>query len=644
MNCIGLRKSLPLRAAALLCTAAAVLSAAALPLCSAAEVDAGDTPEERAAAVTAVADGIIEWKKLDNGSSADGYLINETYLELAGSTPGDWYQIGLSRLGVEDNYAGYLAVIRDRVEERYRDPGKLSAAKATEWHRIALSVLASGGDPRALGTDESGAPIDLIADGTYNRGLATPLGRQGINGWIWGLIALDSMRYEVPADAYYTRDDIIVEILRSQLTDGGFALSGKTADPDITAMALQALAPYYNSERSYTYKRRATGSERTCKVREVVDEAVQRLSELQLDTGDYMSWGTENVESTDQVTVALCCLGIDPLTDERFIKNGNTLLDGILRYRMPDGGFVHSYTFDSDNPTSLPDKSNTMASEQTLYTMAALRRQGLGERTLYDFRPEQSSALRERISELSARIGALTGAESAGALEELMREYYSLPDGERSYVYNYCRLSDAAAAAGVDIAVIADTTEVIESPGDGGEETVILSFTAADRAAVDELPQPLTTEQYVTVTTLLDKLECCEAFDGREDYITRLTSAKAEIAAIQAEIDSINEDIRDQLYPFDELSLGDKGKIDAIVDRYNALSEYDRAKIARWEDVVKSKTKVDNLLRALIIGAVCAVVLAVTAVLLVRRLHKRRHRRQTEMEQLAAMYNDSDTL
>ena len=251
--------------------------------------------------------------------------------------------------------------------------------------------------------------------------------------------------------------------------------------------------------------------------------------------------------------------------------------------------------------------------------------------------------MRERISDLSARIEALTGSETAAELEALLGEYYSLPESERSYVYNYCRLSDAATAAGVDIAVIADTTEVIESPGDGGEETVILSFTAADRAAVDELPQPLTTEQYVTVTTLLDKLECCEAFDGREDYITRLTSAKAEIAAIQAEIDSINEDIREQLYPFDGLSLGDKGKIDAIVDRYNALSEYDRAKIARWEDVVKSKTRVDNLLRALIIGAVCAVVLAVTAVLLVRRLHKRRHRRQTEMEQLAAMYNDSDT-
>ena len=62
---------------------------------------------------------------------------------------------------------------------------------------------------------------------------------------------------------------------------------------------------------------------------------------MQLDTGDFASWGTENVESTDQVVVALCCLGIDPLKDERFIKNGKTLLDGILKYRMSDGGFVH---------------------------------------------------------------------------------------------------------------------------------------------------------------------------------------------------------------------------------------------------------------------------------------------------------------
>ena len=72
----------------------------------------------------------------------------------------------------------------------------------------------------------TGNPIDLIADGTYDRGRTTPLGRQGINGWIWGLIALDSLRYPIPDGAFYTRDDIILEILRQQLPDGGFALSG----------------------------------------------------------------------------------------------------------------------------------------------------------------------------------------------------------------------------------------------------------------------------------------------------------------------------------------------------------------------------------------------------------------------------------
>ena len=327
-----------------------------------------------------VANGIISWKKSDVGSSSDGVLMNGKYLELAGTTPGDWYVIGLSRLNVADAYDEYLAVLRDRVEERYSEPGKLNSVKATEWHRITLSVLAAGGDPTSFGVCD-GEKIDLVADGTYNRGKTTSLGRQGINGWIWGLIALDSKRYTVPADAYYTRDDIITEILSRQLPDGGFALSGAASDPDLTAMALQALAPYYNSEKTYTYEQKSIEKTVTKHVYDVIDEALGRLSELQLDTGDFKSWGTENVESTDQVMVALCCLGIDPLTDKRFIKKGNTLYDGILRYRMKDGGFVHSYVYDPDNPSSLPDASNTMAGEQTLYTMAALIRRENGRIT-----------------------------------------------------------------------------------------------------------------------------------------------------------------------------------------------------------------------------------------------------------------------
>ena len=587
----------------------------------------------------AVAAGIIAWKASDVGVS-DGNLLNDAFLALAGTTPGDWYPIGLGRLGITDNSAAYLAVLRDRVEARYAQPGKLSSAKATEWHRIALAVLSMGGDPTAFGRDADGNPINLIADGTYDRGRTASLGRQGLNGWIWGLIALDSMRYEVPDGAYYTRDDILPEILRQQLPDGGFALSGTQSDPDMTAMALQALAPYYNSEKRYTYTKKSTGAQVTVTVRDVVEEALACLSALQLDTGDFASWGTENVESTDQVTVALCSLGIDPLTDPRFIKNGNTLLDGILRYRMPDGGFVHAYTYDPDNPTSLPDRSNSMAGEQTLYTMAALWRQSQGMRTLYDFRPEMSDTMRERIRALETGISGLGQDPAVAVLEQLLTDFYALPADERSYVKGYWTLSDAARAAGVDVDGIADETPVIADDANRTDEKPLLSFTLADRAAVDALPERLTTGQYVTVTALLDRLEQSEAFDGMGRYLARLTAAKREIAAIQAEIDSINAEIREKLYPFEHITLADRGTVENIVRRYRALSDYDRTQIERWEDVARAKTQLDNLLRGMIIGAALLVIAAVTAVLLVRRIRRRRRKKERDMEALAEEFRD----
>lgn len=589
-----------------------------------------------------IAQGIIDWKKLDNGSTLDGFLINETFLEQAGSTPGDWFPIGLGRLGVADDYDGYLAVIKDVVQERYREPGKLSAAKATEWHRISLAVLAMGGDPTNLGTDESGQPINLIADGTYDRGKATTLGRQGINGWIWGLIALDSMRYEIPEGAFYSRDDIILEILRQQLSDGGFALTGKVADPDITAMAIQALAPYYNSEKVYHYQKKSAGETVSCTVRQVVEEALGCLSSIQLQTGDFESWGTQNVESTCQVTVALCALGVDPLADARFIKDGHTLLDGILQYQMEDGGFVHSFTYDPENPTSLPNESNTMASEQALYTMAALWRQKNGMRTLYDFRPEQGEALQKRLGELEDGIGTVDGKTPREELEKLLAAFYSLPENERAYVPNYWRLSDAAKAAGVDVQAVAGETEVVESPGGGGDDTPLLYFSALDREAVDALPEKLTTEQYVTVTKLLDKLEHAEDFEGRQEYLQKLRDAKEAVAAVQAEIDAINAEVLEKLYPFDAISLSDKKTVDAIVARYEALSEYDRAKIDRWEDVVKTKTKLDNLLRGILIAAALCVVAGGVAVFVVLHIRRRRREKQRAMEALAAEFEGED--
>ncbi len=519
-----------------------------------------------------VIEEIINWKKADNGSKPEGWLINDTFLALAGTTAGDWFPIGLGRYGYPDNAEGYLAVITEAVQNRYKEPGKLSAVKATEWHRISLAILAMGGDPTAVGKDQNGNPINLIADGSYDRGKTVSLGRQGINGWIWGLITLDSRHYEIPAGAAYSRSDIITEILRRQLADGGFALTGNKADPDITAMAVQALAPYYNSALPYTYEREATGQKTTRPVREVVDEALAWLAEAQLPGGDYESWGTKNLESTAQVVVALCSLGIDPQKDPRFIKNGVSLLDGILSYRMPDGGFIHSRTYDPDNPASQPDKSNSMAGEQALYAFVAVWRELKGLSPLYDF-------------------GAVGSVSPSGAA----------PGGDNT--------------------------------GD---------FSAADRSRVEALPARLTTGQYVEVVRLLAKLEQSKDFEGKENYAARLAAAKQEILDIQAKIDSINQDILVGLYPFDRISLADRAAVNDLVKRYETLSDYDKGKVLHWEDVVKTKTKLDNLSRAIYLAFALAAAGITTVVIVARRIKRRKGKKAREMEELAALYGEND--
>ncbi len=589
-----------------------------------------------------IAEGIISWKKNENGSSDGDFLIGDKLLEQAGTTAGDWYPIGLGRLNIKDNNSGYLAVVKDKIEDRYRLPEKLSSSKATEWHRISLAVLAMGGDPTQIGTDEAGNTIDLIADGTYDRGRTVSLGRQGINGWIWGLIALDSMRYEIPEGAYYSREDIITEILKQQLDDGGFALAGTESDPDITAMAIQAFTPYRNDEKVYTYRRKSTGSEVSKSVDQVISEALDCLSRIQLSTGDYESWGTENVESTAQVLSALCSLGIDPLVDERFIKNGNTLLDGIMRYKLENGGFTHSFAYDPENPDALPNQANSMAGEQTLCAMAALWRMHSGMRNLYDFRPEQSEGIKKAISDLELKIDCITEKTSVNELEDMLYSYYRIPDSERSYVKNYRRLSESAKKAGIDIQKFETTVPEydIEDPESGISEAVV--FTDDDKNAVNQLPEDITTNDYVTVTTLLDKLEKSGDFDGKEEYHRKLEKAKKDIEEIQNKIDSLNSEIKEDLYPFEELSLKDKKTVDRIVKTYDSLSEPDRAEILSYEDVIRAKTKIDNKLRGMIISVLLLIILVIISFFLIRRICIRRHRKEEEMSELENLYDGED--
>ena len=323
--------------------------------------------------ITAAANGVLRWKRAQNGTPSGG-LFTESFAKTAGDGC-DWYMIAAGRYGITDDRAAYLKHIGAYITEKYKTADRLDRRKATEWHRITLAVLAAGGDPRSIGMDENGSPVNLVADGVYNRGYTASLGKQGLNGWIWGLVALDSKQYAVPSGSFYTREAILKEILSYQLPDGGFSFAGSISDCDTTAAALIALAPYVSTGRKYTYTLKHGKQEVTRTATQAAEAAAARLSELQLSSGGFTASGEETSESISQVIVALCSLGIDPQGDKRFIKNGSSPVDALMSFQQGDDGFAHLRGEGSDS----------MAGEQALCALVSLYRLYNGMARLYDY-------------------------------------------------------------------------------------------------------------------------------------------------------------------------------------------------------------------------------------------------------------------
>lgn len=260
----------------------------------------------------------------------------------------EWGILGLARAGIEvpeNFYETYYASAYEKVQEQKKVSSRPWDNKITETQRLALALTAIGKDP----TDVGG--VNLL-DYSWNKETywnGAVLGdMQGSNELICALLAInahDSLKESRPESVTMTEQQMIDKLLGVyQAEEGGFGLSGPSFDVDITGMALQALAPYYNTRED---------------VKEAVDKSVTHLSQAQDTDGSY-----GNPEATSQVIVALCTLGIDPDQDEQFIKVGSSLVDGLLMYALEDGSFRHSMNGGSDG----------MATEQALYTLAALSR------------------------------------------------------------------------------------------------------------------------------------------------------------------------------------------------------------------------------------------------------------------------------
>lgn len=246
---------------------------------------------------------------------------------------------------------GWQESYRDSVRESLEaSGGTLDGAYATDYARTILALTAAGYDASDIGG------YDLIAA----LGDLAFVCKQGYNGAIFALLALDCGGY-TPVGGTASREALISAILENELPGGGFCYSGDAPDPDMTAMVLQALAPYQDNEAV------ATASARALSV----------LSAMQEADGSFVSWEVKGCESSAQVLLALCTLGISP-EDPRFVKEGNGVLDALLRYQNRDGSFSHL-------AGGSPD---TTATIQAYTALLALQMQERGEGRFYDFTEE----------------------------------------------------------------------------------------------------------------------------------------------------------------------------------------------------------------------------------------------------------------
>ncbi|MBQ9415420.1 MAG: DUF4430 domain-containing protein [Clostridia bacterium] len=243
----------------------------------------------------------------------------------------------------------------------------------------------------------TGLVLSALDGETYKSQIESIIGHyadtQGINAYAWGLILADSGSYETQK-----RTALIQKLLDSQLEDGGWAYAGKVSDADVTGMVLTSLSPYVSQ----------------APVQKAVEKALVRLRNLQNEDASFSSSAAmgnpkPNTESTAQVVIALCSLGLDPLSN--LTKGEANTISALLSFRLPSGQFAHIRG----------GSANTLATQQAFGACLSYLLFSRDGTRLYDFRtvltePEtetekQTETETEKQTESSAETADETSAE-----------------------------------------------------------------------------------------------------------------------------------------------------------------------------------------------------------------------------------------
>jgi len=218
----------------------------------------------------------------------------------------------------------------------------------------AIVILQSiGADPQTLYPTDSDTPVSAVD------GLKT-LEAHSSSAWVapYTLMALNQGDY----DTDELEQSIITSVLTNQAEDGSWSEWGDSIQT--TANMIAGLSFYYDSDET---------------VKTAVDKAVTFLSSAQKEDGTFDAYGSgSDANTAAMVVIALSALGIDPDTDERFIKHETSALDGLLSFALADNT-AFGYT---DNSTA-----NSYATEQGFRALIAADTL----RNVYDFSTNEVS-------------------------------------------------------------------------------------------------------------------------------------------------------------------------------------------------------------------------------------------------------------
>ena len=344
------------------------------------------------------------------------------------SVNGEWKLLALARDGritsSSEMAQNYLLLLDKALE---RNDGTLESV--TDYARVALALSSLGISADSFRYAEESTVYDLTESyAAYSTDML-------LNQTAYALLALNAKPYTQETDSF------VNALVGAALENGGWNLNGAgDADADMTAMVIQALAPYYGTNDA---------------VKTAIDRGLAVLKDMQDQTGGgFYGMGQYNSCSVAQVIVALCSLGIDPTGEEWSVgENG--------QYN-PVTALCQFYIADEDNSskgmikyTLNASRGDEMSTEQAAYALAAYNRLKNDQDTLYDmsalFTTSEANeavltelkALLESADWTLAQADAPDEEKAKAAFEALLAE--KIPSGVKAEVTEF---SFTAAAEG----------------------------------------------------------------------------------------------------------------------------------------------------------------------------------------------------